>query len=430
MWARATLLRGFLALVLAVCLAGRAVAELMDALFPSGVPGYGNDDGVTVETRLHPEQMPLGVREGTFLFMPRLDEGLGYTTNALPGPYRRGSFQIVTAPTLTLSSDGSRDALGAVVSARDTRVLSLPSQDRTDGTVSAGGRIDIGDGTLTLSAAHIAAHEDRSQLDTIASDRPIAFQLDNVRAAYALTEGPWSIEPSMQASNWTYSATTLLGVPASQAYRDRVVVETGVTLRYDFAPLRSVLLVVRAIGQDYTHTPSGQASSNSNAYQVLAGIDYDDNSMWRWRLLAGGEARRFASPLYPQQNTLIAEAGVGWSPTGMTTVNAVVSRETEDAQQEGVAGLIYTSARLTIDHEYFRNLLFKASIGLQRADFFQGGHQTGTTAGLGMTWVLNRNARLLFTYDQIDLHASSVPAQALVTGYSQGLGLMTLRLDL
>ena len=190
------------------------------------------------------------------------------------------------------------------------------------------------------------------------------------------------------------------------------------------------MLVVRAIGQDYTRTPAGQPSPNSNAYQVLAGLDYDDNSVWRWRLLAGGEARRFASPLYPQQNTLIAEAGVGWSPSGLTTVTAVVSRDTEDAAQEGVSGLVYSSARLTIDHEYLRDLLFKASIGLQRADFFQGGHQTGTTAGLGVTWVMKRNARLLFTYDWTDLRGSSIPTEAAVNGYSRGVGLVTLRLGL
>lgn len=430
MWARTTLLWGFLSLALLICLAGRALAELMTALFPDGVPGYDTNDGVTVATRLHPEQMPLGLREDTLVFSPRLDQGFGYTSNALSGPYRRGSWEIVTAPSVTVASDWSNDAFGASVSAQDTRYLSLPRQDRTDGSVSGGGRIDIGDDTLTLAAAHVLAHEDRSQIDTIASDQPIAFQIDDVRASYAIADRRWNIVPSVQATNYTYSPTTLMGVPTSQAYRDRLVVQGGVTVTYDFAPLRSAVLVVRAIGQDYTRTPAGQPSPDSNAYQVLAGLDYDDNSVWRWRLLAGGEARRFASPLYPQQNTLIAEAGVGWSPSGLTTVTAVVSRDTEDAAQEGVSGLIYSSARLTIDHEYLRDLLFKASIGVQRADFFQGGHQTGTTAGLGVTWVMQRNARLLFTCDWTDLRGSSIPTEAAVNGYSRGVSLVTLRLGL
>jgi hypothetical protein len=189
-------------------------------------------------------------------------------------------------------------------------------------------------------------------------------------------------------------------------------------------------LVARAVGQDYTHTPLGQIMPDSTSYQLLAGIDYDDDQVWRWRLLLGGEARRFSSTLYPQQNTLIAETAASWSPTGLTTVTATLSRDTEDAAQEGVSGLVYSAARLTIDHEYLRDLLFKASVGLQRADFFQGGHQTGTTAGLGVTWVMNRNARLSFIYDQTDLRGSSIPTEALATGTSRGIGLVTLRLRL
>ena len=58
------------------------------------------------------------------------------------------------------------------------------------------------------------------------------------------------------------------------------------------------------------------------------------------------------------------------------------------------------------------------------------GHQIGTTAGLGMTWVMNRNARLSVTYDQTELHGSGIPTETLVTGYSRGVGLITLRLGM
>ncbi len=173
----------FLALASAACLAGEAMAEVMSALFPDGVPGYDTAPGVTIQSRLHPDLEPLGVHEGAFKLMPSLEEGIGYTTNALPGPYRRGSWEILTAPALTIGSDWSHDAFGAAFSVRDQRYLSLPSQDRLDGTASVGGRIDIGENQLTLAMAHLSQHEDRSQVDTIASDRPIAFQIDNVRAS-------------------------------------------------------------------------------------------------------------------------------------------------------------------------------------------------------------------------------------------------------
>jgi hypothetical protein len=403
---------------------------MLPTLFPEGVPGYDTQDGVTVQSRLHPELEPLGILAGSFQFWPSLQEGLGYTSNALPGPYRRGSWQIVTEPTMVIGSNWSRNAFGAVLSAQDTRYFALPSQDRTDATLSAGTRFDFGQDQLTVSVAHLDQHEDRTQLDTIASDRPIGFQLDDARASYAWNVGRWSLTPSLQATNWAYDPTTILSVPTSQSYRNRLLTQGAVTLRYEWAPLRNILFVLRALNQDYTKTPSVQPTPGSTGYQALAGLDYDDRAVWRWRLLVGGEVRQFAAPIYPQQATMIAEAGATWVPSGTTSLNATLSRETTDAAQEGVSGLTYTSARLTIDHESLRNLLLKASVGLQRADFFQGGYQFGTSAGAGVVWAMNRSVRVSFTYDQTDLQASHGQPDTSAQGYSRGLGLITVRIGL
>jgi hypothetical protein len=430
MWPRNKLLWSFIGIVLLVCLAGKATAEILSQLLPEGVPGYDTDPGVTVETRLHPDQMPLGLRDGPLVASPLLDESIGYNSNALPGPYRRGSWQVVTSPTLSLATDWSRDAIGAMLSIQDTRTLALPAQSHTDGTASVGGRLDLGEDQLSIAAAHIAHHEDRGEVDTVASDRPVAFQIDDLRASYITSSGPWSIAPEIEVSNWTYDPTTVLGNPADQSYRDRVVAQGGVTLRYELAPLHSLLFLMRALGQDYTRTPANQISPNSVSYQMLAGIDYVDDTVWHWRLLLGAESRHFAAAAYTTQNNLIAEAGVGWQPSGMTSVDATISRESDDAAQEGVSGLIYTSARLTIDHEYLRNLLLKASIGWQEADFFQGGHQTSTSAGVGMTWVMNRSMHLSFTYDQTDQQSARLIGGATAAGFSRGLGMVTLRMGL
>ncbi len=135
MFGRSTLLSGFLAISLLVCLAGRAMAELMTALFPDSVPGYDADDGIAVDTHLNPEQMPLGVREGAFRFLPSLDESFGYTSNAAARP--ESARELADRDR---TSGGcrirlvERDAIGAVASAQDTRYVSLPSQDSTDAT--------------------------------------------------------------------------------------------------------------------------------------------------------------------------------------------------------------------------------------------------------------------------------------------------------
>ncbi len=204
----------------------------------------------------------------------------------------------------------------------------------------------------------------------------------------------------------------------------------SMTFRYEWAPLRSVLVVVRALGQDYTAIPAGQPTTNSQSYQFLAGFDYDDDSMWRWRMLLGMESRQFAASVYRPQNNLIAEAEATWFPTGLTTVRASLNRDTADAAQEGVSGLTYTAMKLEIDHEYFRNVLLKAAASVEQADYFQGGRQSGFTTSLGATWLLNRSMRLSLTYDFTDLRGGQSSSQTLSTGYNRNLLLLNLHLGL
>lgn len=426
MWVRTTLLRWFLGATVATVVTGRSLAELMNTWFPDGVPAYDMGDETTPETRQHPELQPLGIHAGTFDLGPRLDEALGYDTNASPASRRRGSWLTTTAPLLTAASDRSGDAIGATAAAQDSRYLTTPAQNRTDVTLAAASRLDIGNDRLTLAASHVEQHEDRTGIDTIASDRPIALRIDDVRATYTLADGRWTLEPGAEAAHWTYAATTIGGTPVSQAYRDRTVLQAGTTLLYEMAPLRSLLFVLRTVDQTYPHTPAGQPSPDSLAGQALAGIDYDLDSIWRLRLLAGVEQRRFASRTYPAQTNAITESAVSWAPTGLTNIQLAVSRGTQDAAQEGVSGLTLTSARLSVEHEYLRDQVFKAVFGWRQADFFQGGHQTGTSVLLGVTKVLNRSARVSVTYAQNDLHGTRTATDPLATGYSRGLALLTV----
>ncbi|MDR3539234.1 MAG: outer membrane beta-barrel protein [Acetobacteraceae bacterium] len=396
---------------------------MLDQLFPEGVPGYDTAPGVTVRSRLRPEDTPLGTRIGGFVVRPQLETGFGYDDNVLGGSAPQGSWLVRTRPSLAFGSDWSRHAVGGFVSLDDTRYLDTPSQSRTDDTVSLGGALDIGRDRLTLAAAHLDQHEGRNQIDALPSDRPVFFTLDDARVTYTATFTRWTLTPTVEVSRWQYQGTTIFGQPASQAYRDRTVVQGGMTLGYQLAPLRSLLLVTRAIGQGYPHTPTGQASLNSVGYQMLVGLDYDNDAVWRYRLLVGGEMRQFAA--FPTRNAFIAEADVAWMPTGMTTLHATLARSIEDAAQEGVAGFTYTSARLTIDHEYLRDLLLTASVGVQQAAYLQGGQQDGYSFGVGATWLVNRSVRLSATYDLTSFGAGTGVGTGTVAGAGSAASPMT-----
>ncbi|MBS0639465.1 MAG: outer membrane beta-barrel protein [Proteobacteria bacterium] len=420
------------AVLAAVSVEADAQTGLLPSLFPEGVPGYDTAPGVTVRSRLHPNLTAAGLRFRALQIFPTLDIATGYDSNVLGNAAagRRGSWQLTTAPGIAASTDWSRNQIGAAASLQAVEYFGLPDQGQVNGSAAAGGRLDIGRDQLTIAAAHTSQHENGGGVNTIATTQPIAFQVDNLRAAYAVNRGRWKLIPALDVSGWRYGDATINGLPTSQAYRDRLVTTGSLTVRYELAPLRNILLVTRAIGQRYPHIPAGQPTSNSQGYQLLAGLDYDDNAVWRWRLLLGGEARLFSAPVFRPRNTVIAEAEVTWFPTPLTTMRFTLSRGTEDAAQEGVSGLIYTTAVLGIDHELRRDLLLAGHAGFQQASYFGGGRQTGYTVGVGMTWTLNRYARVSLTYDQTGLRGGQSAAQPLATDNNRGVSLLTFRLGL
>jgi hypothetical protein len=423
-------LPGIMALVLAMAPQGRAWGQGLTGLFSEGVPGYGTAPGVTVLSRARTGRDLDAHHAGAFLITPGLEQSVGYDDNVLSGASRRGSWMVGTRPSLLIASGWSRDAFGAYFSAADTRYPSQPQQSRTDGTASVGGAIDVGRDRLTLSAAHLSQHENRSELDALPADRPIAFRLDDARASYAAVFGRWTLTPEAEVSSRHYGDTTILGVPAGQAYRDRFMLRGGTTFRYEWAPLRNLVFVARALTQHYTAPVAGQPSLNSTGYQVLIGFDYDDDTVWRYRLLAGGETRQFASAAYQPHSAFIAEGELTWNPTALTTLRATLSRSIEDAAQEGVSGFTYTAGRLGIDHEMRRDWLISASAELRHAAYSQrGGQQSGHAVGAGLTWLANRSVRVSATYDLSGVRGAG-PVSSAATGYSREVALLTLRLGL
>jgi hypothetical protein len=416
---------GLAGILLLVSTVGAAHAQTLSGYFPTGVPGFGTMPGVTVLSRARPDYAPDSIRADGFLLDPSIEEGVGFDSNVLGGRGAPGSWVLGTHPSLRVTSDWSTDAVAAVLGLDDTRYLDAPSQSRTDGSAAVGATKMIGRDTLTLGAAYLALHEDRAAIDALPSDTPVGFKLTDARVDYTLALDRLNVTPNLEVSNYQYAATTILGAPASQAYRDRNVVSGGVTARYELMPRQDALLVLRGTATDYTDPQVGQLTRNSTGALALIGLSDDTDAVWRYRLLLGWEHRQFAASAYHAHDAPVAEALLIWSPSGMTTLTGKLTRSIEDAAQEGVAGYTYTAGTLTIDHEYQRDLLLQATGGMQRADFLQGGgQQTGLVFGVGVTWLVDRWMRVAATYSYNDQHGGAVGTAG---AFSRSLGLLTVR---
>jgi hypothetical protein len=388
-----------------------ARGQALEDYLPPDIAGFGTAPGVTVASRLRPAYDPSGVRAGSFIIRPRLDLSLGGDSNVTGSTGGSASLGTVVAPAVSLAGDWARQRLLAYAGATSTQFGSVPSQNFTDWVAALAGGSDVGRGDVSANYAHLSLHQLQTQIDVPASDTPIPFRVDSFRAAATWRGARLSVRPDLAWTLWRYSPAMLAGQTVSQAYRNRDVLQGGVTLRYALAGLAAAVVVIRAASTDYVDPAPGQPSENSTGYDILAGL-VSDGGVWRYRLLAGYAVRYYASSYYGTHAAPVAEAEAEWNPTGLTTLTGTLSRTIEDSATEGTGAYTYTRARLVVDHEYRRNLLLQLRGSAQQADYLRtGGNETLLGVGAGITWLIDRHFRLGLDWDFTDRHGTGGPYQ-------------------
>ncbi len=386
---------------LGIVLSG-ARAQYITQFFPEGLFGPGDNLGVTVRSRARPETDFQGIHAGGLLIQPRLGEAMGYDNNTNGAARGKGSALFDTTASVALNSLWSRNAFGAYVSVDDQRYPAQSRQNQTDWTMAIGGAVDIGRDRLTAGYSHLALHQTARTLDSPQLDAPGAFSVDTLRTDATLRSGRFTIIPAFTVTDYRFAGVSIAGVPATQAPRDRIEFESSLTLRYEVAPLRSLVLALRETEIHHTEAPSGIPSTDSHGMTLLAGIDFAPSAVWRVSALAGVQARTYASSAYSNDVAPVAEFKLVWQPTGLTTVTGTLDRRIEDAAEEGFISYTLTSVRLSVDHELRRDILLGAHADYDNLAYNHGGG-TSVFAGGGasVTWLTNRNLHVTGSFEHM-----------------------------
>ena len=261
----------------------------------TAIPGFDVQPGVTVASRLRPEYDNPSVRLGDFVIQSELAESAGYDGNVTGTQPAQGSALLETQETTRAVSDWGRGSFGGGFTFDDNRYLDLPRQSYTKWTATLGGTYDICRDVLSVGYAHLNLDQTSRDLDVPQLDSPIAYRVDDLRVSYKAVLSALSLQPGIEISRFDYDNGTVQGVPYVQTYRDRVVVTPSLTASYEFAPLRSLVLVVRDSDGRYATEQAALPTQNFNDVSVLAGVNYDTGGQIRLRALVGYETRHFTS---------------------------------------------------------------------------------------------------------------------------------------
>ena len=380
--------------------AAPARAQLLDQFLTPDIGGRGIEPGVTVLSRDRPDYASGGVRAGSFVIRPAVTESLGYESNVLGTSNARGSSLVKSRADLEAASDVSRVNVRVALQVDDTRYLDLPKQSFTNWSARLSGSYELGQDIVSAGYEHLNLNQTARDLNVPQSlNQPLSYQIDTVRAEYRKTFNRVFVTPGIAVSNYSYGSGSAANSTFQQNFRDRVVYLPSVTLGYELSPRRNVVVILRDAVASYRTRPTGLPARDYNDFAALTGIDFDVTGLVRIRALVGYEIRTFDAATFKTIQAPVAELSTIWTPTGLTTVTAGVSRRIQDSADETTAGFTETSAKVRVDHEFRRNILLNGTAGVFYNEYNGGGAQTLYAAGAGASYLLNRNAAVTASYD-------------------------------
>ena len=419
-----------------VTMAARAQGVSLD--FPvSAASGYDQQLGVTVQSRPRPLYDTPSVRLGGFEVRPQLDQTFAYNSNPTGASSdAKGSFLSQTSANVAVSSLWSRNSLATTAGVDHYQYFSLAGGSYTDWNMGLQGGYTIADSQITAAYSHSNYHQLGATIGTVRSDQPVADSTDTTRLNYTLKFNRLEITPEFDFGAYRYGEANIGQVRLDQNYLNRNVFAGSVTARYAFNDVGGVVTVARAIDSQFLHNFAGSPTNDSRQYQLLSGLDYQAEGLWRYQLLAGGEVTTFSASQYSTHVEPIVQGNVTWTPLGTATVSGSVSRSFSEPLAQGNNGFFLNQGSLRVDFELMRNVLLHGQGGTQYAEYLGGGTQFGYNFATGVNWLLNRNARISFDYSYYHQGAASdfsnMSGAGGVNGnaFSQSIGGVTIHIAL
>ena len=176
--------------------AGRTAVEL----FPTWRAGLRQAPGVTVASRVRTDFDPPGVRVGSFVLRPQWEERWATTTTCSAAA--AGSAEVGwSVRTVAADRAPTGRATAWAATSRSVTCAIWTSRPRAgqNWTASVGGTLAVGRDQLTVSVAHFGLHEERTELDAMPSDTPVAYRVDDVRVGYKIGLERWSVMPGSRS---------------------------------------------------------------------------------------------------------------------------------------------------------------------------------------------------------------------------------------
>lgn len=387
-----------------------ASAQALRSAQDAQIDLFVRNRAVAVRDRPQPAYDPLGIRAGGFTVFPQLQSGVVHDDNVFAAEEnRQPATTLRVAPEVLVRSNWSRHALETRARAEIDRNLDFDSENTTDWSLGAAGRLDIVRGVdITLAADYAHDHEARTAAGAgPVARRPITFDLASASLAATRTRGRLRLRADAAVLRYDYrDGLNDAGAVIEQDDRNRTVARLTGRADYALSPATALFFQVARDDRDY-RIVAWSPERSSSGHEALAGVDFELGALIRGEVAAGYIRQDFQDTAYGDLDGFSGRARLSWFPTQLTTLTASAARSVEDTGVIGSAGALRTDLSIGVDHELLRNLILTAETAWSEDDY-NGLDRTDTrfAAGFNAVYRLNRHYGLTAGLAYLDQSSS------------------------
>lgn len=340
---------------------------------------------------------PSGVRLGTFVLRPTLEQGIEWTSNA--SGTAGGGSDFLSESTLRLNAESDWARHSASLNAFGTYRTSITGTGFSElrGGVDGRLRLDLGN-EFSLNSA--LGYQRRPE----AASSPVSIPGIVSRPIRETLSGSLGVEKGVgklrlgatgNVTRDAYGDAELAGGGLlSQADRNQTLYALALRAGYEISPALTPFVEAEYGRRIYDQTvDSAGYMRSANRYGLRAGAELDLGEKLKGELSAGWlQEKADDSRLAPVSGLTLA-GNLLWSPIRGTTVALNGSTQIEGSTTPGAPGSILYSSSLGISRELRANLTGTATFGLDWRNYAASSDNDLTlSAEASLTWWMNRYA--------------------------------------
>lgn len=341
----------------------------------------------------------VGIRAGSFILRPALEQGITATSNA-DSSYD-GSPAVLSETTLRLNalSDWQRHSASADGALTWRKTLSGQEIEDVRGRVDTMLRLDLGhDLGATARLGYEAAPESASSPGAVAGSvsQPLRQTFDgSLGLKKEAGKAQFGITGAVRHDAYG-DAELSSGGTISQKDRDSTLYTATLRGGYEISPALTPFLEVEAGRRLY-----GQRVDNSGfersatRFGARAGAELDLGEKLSGEFSAGWLREALDDDQLAPISGASVNADLKWSPERGTVVGLSGTTTVEGSTTAGESGSLLYSGRLLLERRIRHNLTGNAVLGIDWRDYVgSSGHDLTLSAEAGLTWWLSRDAGL------------------------------------